>query len=106
VYNTAVDFDIDQSADTALLDDIDEPPLYSVVMFNDDYTTMDFVTDVLMTIFDKSAEEAERLMKKIHKTGKAVAGVYAYDVAATKAAQAKTAARASGYPLRCELEMT
>lgn len=96
---------MDQDADTALLDDIDEPHLYNVVMFNDDYTTMDFVVDVLMTIFDKSADDAARLMEKIHTSGRAVAGVYAFDIAATKAAQTKEAARASGYPLRCELEL-
>jgi ATP-dependent Clp protease adaptor protein ClpS len=100
-----VDFEFDLDADTAVLDDIDEPRLYSVVMFNDDYTTKDFVVDVLMTIFDKSENDSIRLMEKIHTTGKAVAGVYAYDIAATKAAQTKEAARSEGYPLRCEVEL-
>lgn len=85
---------------------IEEPRLYKVVFHNDDFTTMEFVTDVLRTVFNKAAEEAVVLMMKVHREGMAVIGVYSYDVAMTKASMATSMARKEGFPLNitCEPE--
>lgn len=85
---------------------IKEPRQYKVLFHNDDFTTMDFVTDVLRTVFGKSAEDAVLLMMKVHHEGHAVVGVYSYDVAMTKASLATALARREGFPLRitCEPE--
>lgn len=80
--------------------------MYKVVFHNDDFTTMEFVTDVLRTVFNKAAEEAVVLMMKVHCEGMAVIGVYSYDVAMTKASMATSMARKEGFPLNitCEPE--
>ena len=85
---------------------IDEPQRYKVRFHNDDFTTMEFVTDVLKQCFDKTDDEAVMLMLKVHREGRAIVGVYSYDVAMTKASQAIGRARAEGFPLRvtCEPE--
>ena len=85
---------------------IEEPRLYKVVFHNDDFTTMECVTDVLRTVFNKAAEEAVVLMMKVHREGMAVIGVYSYDVAMTKASMATSMARKEGFPLNitCEPE--
>lgn len=74
--------------------------MYKVIIFNDDYTTMDFVVMVLQRVFNKQAKEAEELMLAVHNTGQAVVGVYTYDVARTKVEIATTMAQENGYPLR------
>jgi ATP-dependent Clp protease adaptor protein ClpS len=83
---------------------LDEPEQYKVVLHNDDYTTMDFVVEVLVKIFHKSIEESEQLMLKIHKSGKAVCGVYTYDIAQTKVYQVRQLAKQNGYPLLATFE--
>ena len=85
---------------------IAEPRLYKVIFHNDDFTTMEFVTDVLRVVFNKAAEEAVVLMMKVHREGIAVIGVYSYDVAMTKASMATSMARKEGFPLNitCEPE--
>ncbi|MCH5230996.1 MAG: ATP-dependent Clp protease adaptor ClpS [Muribaculaceae bacterium] len=80
--------------------DIKEPGKYSVVFHNDDFTTMDFVTMILMHVFYKSEEEALKLMLKVHHEGKASVGLYSYDIASSKAALAMSLARQNGFPLR------
>ena len=80
------------------------PPLYVVVMHNDDYTTVDFVMMVLMGVFHKSFEEAFVLMQEVHQLGKGRAGVYPYDVAQTKAAQVRQLAELHEMPLRMSVE--
>jgi ATP-dependent Clp protease adaptor protein ClpS len=87
-----------------VIEELKEPKMYKVVLLNDDYTTMDFVVMVLMVIFHKSLEEAQKLMLKIHKSGKAVCGVYTFEVAETKVAQVDVMAEKHQYPLRCTLE--
>lgn len=77
-----------------------EPKKYKVVMYNDDFTPMDFVVDILIQIFHKNQEEAANLMMNIHKGTKAVVGIYSYDIARTKAEQAMSLAREAGYPFR------
>lgn len=83
---------------------VKEPQQYQVVMHNDDFTTMDFVVDVLKSIFGKEPAEAMALMLAIHHAGKAIVGVYTYDIAVSKAEKAMQLARQEGFPLRCTTE--
>ncbi len=82
------------------------PKLYKVVLFNDDYTTMDFVIEVLQTFFAMNRERATQVMLEVHQGGSAVCGVYPKDIAETKVAQVSAFAKQHGHPLRCELEAT
>lgn len=85
---------------------IEEPHHYKVIFHNDDFTTMEFVTEVLRLVFNKPVDEAVVLMMKVHREGQAIVGVYTYDVAMTKASKATSMARQEGFPLRvtCEPE--
>ena len=78
------------------------PRQYQVLIYNDDFTPMDFVVDVLMQIFDKDAQTATMLMLSVHEGSSAVAGVYPRDIAYTKAAEAVQWARQEGYPLKVD----
>ncbi len=80
------------------------PKKYKVLILNDDYTSMDFVIDVLMSIFHKSFQEAEAIMLEVHKKDKGVCGVYTHEIAQTKVMQVHKKARESGFPLRAEME--
>ena len=73
-------------------------------MYNDDYTTMEFVVEVLMGIFNKGASEATKIMLDVHKKGAGVAGIYPYDIAMTKVSQAHNEAREKGFPLKLSLK--
>lgn len=77
-----------------------KPPLYDVVIHNDDYTTMEFVVKILVEIFNKNINEATQLMLYVHEKGEATAGTYIYDIAHSKANKAITLARAEGFPLQ------
>jgi ATP-dependent Clp protease adaptor protein ClpS len=81
-----------------------KPKMYMVIMHNDDYTTMDFVVEVLMKIFHKSSLDASNIMFQVHNNGKGVAGVYTYDIAATKKLQANQMAGHMGFPLKLTLD--
>lgn len=76
------------------------PAMYNVIMLNDDFTPMDFVVWVLEAYFDKSFDEANRLMLQVHNGKKAVVGTYVYDVAVTKCSKVIQEARAKGYPFK------
>ncbi len=80
------------------------PPLWRVVMHNDDFTTQEFVVLVLVTFFRKDETEAHHLMLKVHMTGKAIVAVYTRDVAETKVEQVSDFAREQGHPLMLTLE--
>ena len=80
------------------------PPLYQVVLLNDDYTPMEFVVVVIQEFFNKDRETATQIMLKIHLDGKGICGVYSRDVAATKVEQVQEAARQAGHPLQCVSE--
>ena len=80
------------------------PPLYKVLLHNDDYTTMEFVVEVLQGIFHKSAAEATQIMLHIHRTGLGVAGVYTHELAETKVAVVEAMARKHEFPLKCTME--
>lgn len=81
-----------------------EPKKYKVIMHNDNFTTMEFVVDVLVTIFHKNQLEAERLMLDVHQKGRAVVGIYPYDMAKTRVSKALQRARAQGFPFRMTME--
>jgi ATP-dependent Clp protease adaptor protein ClpS len=81
-----------------------EPPLYKVVLLNDDYTTMEFVVQVLESVFQKSPAEAYRIMMQVHVNGRGIAGVYPWEVADTKATTVITRAREAGFPLKAVTE--
>ena len=82
------------------------PPLYKVVLLNDDYTPMDFVVAVLQTIFSMTREQATQVMLKVHREGMGVCGVYPKDVAATKVEQVVAFSRKHEHPLQCLMEET
>lgn len=84
--------------------DLREPRLYKVFIHNDDFTTMEFVVMILMTVFRKSEAEAQTLMLKVHHSDKAVVGIYTYDMAVTRATRAKQMAEDAGFPLRITYE--
>ncbi len=80
------------------------PELYKVLLLNDDYTTMDFVVEVLETIFNKAPAEAYRIMMAVHTQGKGLAGVYPFDIAETKVETVIDRAREHGFPLKATME--
>ena len=80
------------------------PPLYAVVLLNDDYTPMDFVIEILQQYFALNLDQATQVMLTVHYEGKGVAGVYPRDIAETKANQVNNYARSQGHPLLCQIE--
>ena len=83
---------------------IEKPKMYKVVLLNDDFTTMEFVVQVLETIFHHTKEAAESIMKSVHQTGKGIAGIYTFDVAETKAMETMAWAKVNEFPLVAKLE--
>ncbi|HEX5474743.1 MAG TPA: ATP-dependent Clp protease adapter ClpS [Vicinamibacterales bacterium] len=81
-----------------------KPELFKVLLLNDDYTTMDFVVEVLESVFHKPPAEAYRIMMMVHTRGKGLCGVYPYEVAETKIATVVEMARTRGFPLRATME--
>jgi ATP-dependent Clp protease adaptor protein ClpS len=79
------------------------PRQFGVVFFNDDYTPMDFVVEVLLTVFSMTQAQAESLMLAVHTKGRAVAGSYTREIAETRVAQAMALAQANDHPFRCDL---
>jgi len=84
--------------------DLREPRRYKVTIYNDDFTTMEFVVKVLKQVFFKSETEAQSLMLMVHRSDKAVVGIYSYDVAISKVQKATRMAREEGFPLRLTYE--
>lgn len=82
-----------------------QPPMYKVVLLNDDYTPMDFVVDVLRSFFSMNPETATAVMLKVHTEGKGVCGVFSKDVAETKSTQVNDYARECEQPLLCSIEI-
>lgn len=85
---------------------VKRPPLYRVVLLNDDYTPMEFVVEVLELIFGMDRPKATRVMLEVHTRGKGVCGVYTYEIAETKVAQVSAFAQQHQHPLLCTLEET
>jgi ATP-dependent Clp protease adaptor protein ClpS len=84
--------------------ELKEPPMYKVLLHNDDYTTMEFVVQVLMLVFHKSVEQATQIMLNVHKRGIGLCGFFTYEVAETKVATVTRLARENGHPLKCTME--
>jgi ATP-dependent Clp protease adaptor protein ClpS len=94
------------SVKTDIQDDVDIllPKLYRVLLLNDDYTTFDFVIEILKTVFNKTEEEAINLTLKVDREGSACVGVYPYEIAEMKVNRVHTLARNAGFPLRAKIE--
>jgi ATP-dependent Clp protease adaptor protein ClpS len=84
--------------------DVKEPGMYKVVLLNDHYTTKEFVVAVLVKVFHKSTPASWKIMLTAHTTGKAVVGLYTYDIARTKVSQARNMAKSEDYPLKLVIE--
>ena len=93
---------IKESTETSL--ETKEPEMFRVLLHNDDYTSMDFVVEILMKIFHKNLQEAEYIMIQIHQKGKAICGVYSFEIAQTKVAQVRQLAKQNEFPLLATLE--
>ena len=98
------DPDVEESVESESDLEVDEPPMYKVMLLNDDYTTMEFVVEVLVYVFKKAPEEATRIMLNVHRKGVGVCGIYPFEVAETKVNTVETLARENGFPLKCIME--
>ncbi len=96
--------EIEESVFSETVEEIKEPSMYKALLHNDDYTTMDFVVEILMNVFYKSMEESIRIMLNVHRQGIGICGYYTYEVAETKMNMVHTLARERGFPLRCSIE--
>jgi len=92
----------EEELDVALV--LQEPPMFKVLLHNDDYTSMDFVVEVLMGIFHKTHQQAEQIMLQIHEKGKAICGVYTYEIAQMKVEQVRQLAKQNEFPLLATME--
>jgi ATP-dependent Clp protease adaptor protein ClpS len=95
---TNIEFELDQDVM------LKHPKKYKVFILNDDYTSMDFVVDILMSVFHKSYEQAESIMLEVHKKDRGLCGVYTHEIAETKVMQVIKKAKDSGFPLKATME--
>jgi ATP-dependent Clp protease adaptor protein ClpS len=93
---------IEEEIESELL--LAEPTKYKVLLHNDDYSTMDFVVDILVHVFRKNIDQAEEIMIAIHESGRAVCGIYTFEIAETKVYQVKELAKNNGFPLLATME--
>lgn len=98
------DYEHDEAVATESKEKLEKPPLYKVLIHNDDFTTMEFVVLVLTNVFNRSEGEAFRIMLQVHVEGIGVAGVYTYEIAQMKAEKATSLARESEFPLLFTVE--
>jgi ATP-dependent Clp protease adaptor protein ClpS len=84
--------------------DVREPSMYRVMLLNDDYTTMEFVVEILVKVFHKHYDEAARIMLHVHKKGSGLCGIYPFEVAESKVHTVHNLARENGFPLKCTME--
>lgn len=84
--------------------ELEEPKKYKVLLLNDDFSTMEFVIEILAKVFRKSLEESEKIMLDVHNNGKAICGIYTKEIALTKVSQVKTMARKAKFPLKATAE--
>ncbi len=101
--------DVERRTGDAVLDKtkrkVKKPELYKVILHNDDYTTMQFVVDILEGVFDKSPAEAFRIMMHVHTRGHGICGSYSHEIAETKVSMVHDRAKQSGFPLRASMEL-
>ena len=93
-----------EGVDSKIEEKLHEPSMYKVLLHNDDYTTMEFVVDILVSVFNKSPENAVIIMLNVHRQGIGVCGIYTCDVAETKVKTVKAMARENNFPLKCTME--
>ena len=98
--------DSNQQTNTAQKEKVKKPPLYAVMLVNDDYTPMEFVVEVLEKFFQKNKDEAQQLMLMVHEKGEAVCGIFTREVAETKAARVVQYAQEHQYPLQTRIVPT
>jgi ATP-dependent Clp protease adaptor protein ClpS len=96
--------DTESQISSDAIQQVEEPPLYRVILLNDDYTTMDFVVEILTYVFNKTLESATRIMLQVHRNGMGVCGLYPLDVAETKVETVHALAKENGFPLKCLME--
>jgi ATP-dependent Clp protease adaptor protein ClpS len=89
---------------TKIEEEVTEPPMFKVLLHNDDFTTKEFVVKILVSVFSKSLDEATQLMWAVHKNGVGVCGVYPFEIAETKVNIVTATARENGFPLRSTME--
>lgn len=83
---------------------VQEPPMYKVLLHNDDYTTMEFVVEILVVIFKKAQGDAVQIMLNVHQDGVGICGVYPFETAETKVESVHLLASENGFPLKCSME--
>jgi ATP-dependent Clp protease adaptor protein ClpS len=98
------DFERDEAVLTESETKLEKPPMFKVLLHNDDFTTMEFVVYVLRTVFRKNEAEAFTIMMNVHRAGVGVAGIYTYEIAQMKAEKTMNLAREYEYPLLCTVE--
>jgi ATP-dependent Clp protease adaptor protein ClpS len=98
------DPELDDAVITESKQKVEKPPLYKVLLHNDNYTTMDFVVVILITVFHHSEGDAIRIMLQVHHKGMGVAGVFTHEIAETKVAQVTELAKEHEFPLLCTME--
>ena len=96
--------EIEESTRSITKEEVKEPSMYKVLLHNDDYTSMDFVVEILMGVFNKSMEESILIMMSVHRQGMGICGSYTFEVAETKMNSVHALAREKGFPLRCSIE--
>jgi ATP-dependent Clp protease adaptor protein ClpS len=96
--------DIEGDVKTVTEKKVKKPNLFKVIIYNDDYTTMEFVVDILVSIFNKPRAEAKQIMLDVHKKGRGICGIYTYDIAITKVNQVHKFAELYEYPLKSDVE--
>ncbi len=96
--------DFGEEFGSTLEEELEEPPMYKVLLHNDDYTTMEFVVEILQRVFYKSPSEATQIMLLVHKNGTGVCGVFTSEIAETKVQLVLHLARKHGFPLQCSME--
>ena len=105
---TGRDDDYSEDSDTGVATEtrhkVEKPPLYKVLLHNDDFTSMDFVVYILMSIFHRDEAAARKIMLEVHNRGLGVAGVFTYEVAESKINKVTALARANEFPLLCTME--
>ncbi len=98
------EFSVEDGLSVDAENELREPSMYRVILHNDHYTTMDFVVEVLVQVFQKSPAEATKIMLDVHEKGRGTCGIYTYDVAVTKTSQVHQMARRREFPLKCSFE--
>ena len=95
---------VERGVSEELREKVKEPDMFRVVIHNDDYTTKEFVVEILRAVFHKPAIEATKIMMNVHKKGRGTVGIYTWDIATTKTALVKRLAKENDFPLKCTIE--